>query len=328
MLALSIKNIVTIACLCVWVSVSVAAETGVSITGKKVFYVDSYHVGYEWSDGIMQGIQQVLKAEGSEIILQTFYMDTKRGEPDDAAIQAIALRVREEITKFNPDVLIACDDSAVKFLIKPYYKDADLPVVFCGINWDAGIYGLPYKNTTGMIEISLINEIIAHISKYARGSKIGYLAGINNSPKNIEYAKKLFNINYDKVYIVSSVDEWKAYFRRLQDEVDMVIFGNFSNLEGINKDDILKFVLENQKIPTGTDLPWHSEHTLITFAKSPEEQGQWATQTALDILKGKNPSDIPIMHNAKGKLYINLKLGNQLRIAFAPALLKMATIIK
>jgi hypothetical protein len=48
--------------------------------GKKVLYVDSYHEGYAWSDGITKGVKKGL--EGTGIELKAVSMDTKRnGNP-------------------------------------------------------------------------------------------------------------------------------------------------------------------------------------------------------------------------------------------------------
>lgn len=96
-------------------------------------------------------------------------MDTKRN-PAEEFSKAAALKARTTIEEFRPDVVIASDDNASKYLIMPYYKDAELPFVFCGINWDASIYGFPYKNVTGMIEVALVSEIFRHLKNTPRGS--------------------------------------------------------------------------------------------------------------------------------------------------------------
>ena len=44
--------------------------------GGKILFVDSYHEGYPWSDGITNGIQSVLK--GTNVEFKIFRMDTKR----------------------------------------------------------------------------------------------------------------------------------------------------------------------------------------------------------------------------------------------------------
>ena len=61
----------------------------------------------------------------------------------DAATEGLGVvemnnsKAKAEIDAFKPDVVIAADDNASKYLIEPYFKDAALPFVFCGVNWDA-----------------------------------------------------------------------------------------------------------------------------------------------------------------------------------------------
>ncbi|MCP4577871.1 MAG: hypothetical protein GY846_16480 [Deltaproteobacteria bacterium] len=74
------------------------------------------------------------------------------------------------------DVVIAADDNASKYLIKPFYKDAGLPFVFCGVNWDASNYGFPYRNVTGMIEVAGAKELVKILQGYAKGSRVALLA--------------------------------------------------------------------------------------------------------------------------------------------------------
>ena len=38
----------------------------------------------------------------------------------------------EQIQKFKPELIIASDDGAVKYLVVPHFKGEKIPVVFCG----------------------------------------------------------------------------------------------------------------------------------------------------------------------------------------------------
>ncbi|WP_300465586.1 hypothetical protein [Desulfobacula sp.] len=91
--------------------------------------------------------------------------------------EAAARQARQVILSWKPDLVIVSEDNAAKCLVAPYFKDADLPFVFCGLNWDASVYGFPFKNVTGMIEVQLITQIIDHLKPFASGSRIGALRG-------------------------------------------------------------------------------------------------------------------------------------------------------
>lgn len=150
-------------------------------------------------------------------------MDSK-SNPEPAVIKAAVLKAKAIIKDFKPDVLISCDDNAAKYLIEPFYKNNDLPIVFYGINWDASIYGFPFNNMTGTVEVALITEILRHLQKYAKGNRIGFLGGDRLSErKNRHYYQKRFSIDFAKTYFASSFEEWQRHFVKLQDEVDMLI---------------------------------------------------------------------------------------------------------
>ena len=59
------------------------------------------------------------------------YMNTSEHQSEEFGKEA-GLKVKAEIDKWNPDLVIASDDAASQYLVMPYYKDASLPVVFIG----------------------------------------------------------------------------------------------------------------------------------------------------------------------------------------------------
>lgn len=221
------------------------------------------------------------------------------------------------------------DDNAFKYIIVPFYKDVALPVVFSGLNWDASLYGAPYANTTGMIEISLTNQIIDHLKTYARGNRIGYLsADTETERKNLEYYGKLLNINFDKSYFVKNMAEWESAFLKLQNETDLVIFENNAGILDWNSTTSAIYALANTKVPMGTTNPWIMDYSLLGITKIPEEQGQWQAEAALKILDGTKPSEIPLVRNKRGNLMVNLKIAKELGVIFNSSILKNAQVIQ
>lgn len=283
---------------------SVQAE---GLAGKKVLFIDSYHAGYGWSDGITKGFEEVVGASGAE--LKIHRMDTKRNASEDYVKNA-AQEAKALIEEFKPDVVIAADDNASKFLIKPFYRDADLPFVFAGVNWDATVYEFPYKNVTGMVEVSPAQELVEQLSVYAKGDKVGFLGlDILTSRKEVENYKKVLGIESDNVF-AKDFEDWKKQFLALQDRVDMMIIDIDHGLFADHKAEMAEFVQANTKKPTGTVYESMADYALISFAKLASEQGEWAANTAVEILSGANPADIEIAKNEKGKLIVNAKLAS------------------
>jgi ABC-type uncharacterized transport system substrate-binding protein len=292
---------------------------------KKVLIIDSYHVGYPWSDGIVQGAEKVL---GDKVEVKVVHMDTKRN-PAEAAKKAAGEKVKQDIEAWKPDAVIAADDNSAQYVIVPFYKDKDLPFVFCGINWDASIYGFPCKNVTGMCEVSLINPLLDNLKKFAKGKRIGFLGADNETNhKEAEYLNKMFNVEFSAQKFVKTFDEWKTAYKELQDKADILFFINYAGITGWNDADAKKFILENTKIPGGSSFDFMAPYVLITYAKLAEEQGEWSAGAVLKILEGKSPRDIPVTTNKKGQLYVNMPLAGKLGVKFPLDTLKAAKIVK
>ena len=296
------------------------------ISGKKVLLIDSYHTGYPWSDGIVKGVKDALKGSGAE--LKVFQMDTKRKKTDEE-IQQSALDAKAVIDSWKPDIVIAADDNASKYIVMPFYKNTSLPFVFCGLNWDASIYGYPYSNATGMVEVSLIEPLLNNMKEYAKGSKIGYISSdVLSSTKESEYYVKLFNISFADEQHVGNFADWKAAFKRMHDTMDMVIVGNNSGINDWNEAEAVAWAEANTKVVSGTVYDFLAPFSMIGLTKVAEEQGIWSAKAAMEILGGKSPSSIPIVQNKKGDVYANVKLASKAGVVFKPALVKNAIIIK
>jgi hypothetical protein len=227
------------------------------------------------------------------------------------------LQVKHAIEAFKPDVVITSDDNAFKYVVMPYYQDADLPVVFCGVNWDVSEYGGPYTNTTGMIEVNLIPELYPVLQKYTDGKRLGFLAGdVLSETKLIKNIKSIFGIAFEQESYVTTFAQWKAQFLQLQDTVDILLVENNAGIDGWDAEEAERFALEYTRIPTGSTNDWMMPYVLIGLTKIPEEQGVWAAQTALQVLDGADPSQIPLSRNTQGKLIINMTMADRLGIVF------------
>jgi len=294
--------------------------------GKKILFINSYHEGYPWSDGEEKGAKAALAGTGVE--LRFHRMDTKRHQEEAFRAKA-GQKAREEIEAWKPDLVIVADDPAVKYVLEAYYKDAKLPFVFCGVNWDASKYGLPYRNATGMVEVAPVKELIANLRAQAKGARLGYLS-VDTETERIEapaYAKVIGGPFAVEV-LAKSFDEWKAAFQKMQTETDMVLFGNTTGLKNFNEKEAAAFVLSSTKVPTGCAYDFMMPYAMLGFTKIEEEQGAWAASAALRILKGESPSAIAITQNRQSKILMNLKIAGAAKVVFRPEIVRNAQVVQ
>ena len=271
---------------------------------SECLYVSSYHPGYEWNDGIELGIEKVLNGKCK---LDKFYMDTKRNKSVTFA-KEMAVKAKDYIERTQPDVIMACDDNASKYLVKPYYKNGERPFVFCGINWTTKEYGYPYDNVTGMIEVAPIMPLLKVIQQSLDNPTEGvYLsADVLTEHKDFQRYKDQYEKNNIKLkgMFAKTMEEWKAAFLQAQSS-DFVILNNNSGINDWNKREALEHVNKHSKTFTVTNYIWMMSYSMLAMTKLPEEQGEWAGQVALAILDGDSPKDIPVVVNRRWKIYLN-----------------------
>ena len=180
-----------------------------------------------------------------------------------------------------------------------------------------------------MVEVSLIEPLLGNMKGYAKGSKIGYLSSdVLSSTKEAVYYKKLFNISFTEEKHVGNFADWKAAFKSMHENMDMVIVGNQSGINDWDEAEAVAWAQAHTKVVSGTVYDFLTPFSVIGITKVGQEQGIWSAKAALEILDGKSPSSIPIVQNEKGALFANVKLASKADVVLKPALLKNATVIK
>ena len=328
------KGIVVVS---MFLMVAIVSVVGISLMAEaadptqKVLYVASYDIAdTTWGAIILSGIESVF-ASRNNIELKAVSMETmglsatEVAQKEQAALEAKAL-----IDSWKPALVITSDDDAAKYLIVPHFKDADLPFVFCGVNWDASKYGFPAKNVTGMLEVQLVDQIVAYLTPYAKGTRIGSLrADTMTHRAEADYFKTHLGVDIT-TYFVDNIADWKTRFVQLQDEVDLILLGDIGAVktrEGTSPAELEQFMVAQTKVPTGRWDVEYKTDALITIANIPKEQGEYAAQAALQILDGKSPADIPLVKNKKAEIYLNMKLAKKLGVRFPIELVEHAELI-
>ena len=115
-----------------------AAVAASGLTGDRpyaiVLFINSYHRGYAWSDGIEEGMREVFAASGKTIEISYEYLDSRRFA-FGKQMGAIANAMEAKYAEYRPDLILVADNAAFDFAIK--YRDRlfpDQPIVFAGYN--------------------------------------------------------------------------------------------------------------------------------------------------------------------------------------------------
>ncbi len=289
-------------------SMELLASDDQSTTGSlpKCLYVSSYHKGYDWSDGVEEGMRSVLAGRCEIMQLD---MDTKRRKSTEHK-QRVAELAFDTIKTWKPDIVITSDDNAAKYLIVPYHDKVDVPFVFSGINWTVEEYGFPFNNVTGIVEVAPIEPMLSKAISLSGGKRAIYL-GANTLTEGKNYqrirsgADKL-GIEMEKV-LVSDFNEWALAFSDAQ-SADFIVMGSNSGIVDWDEKRAQEYALEHTAKLSVTNHGWMMDVTGLGFTKLPQEHGQWVAEAGLAILSGAAVSNIPIATNRKWELWMNNEL--------------------
>jgi ABC-type uncharacterized transport system substrate-binding protein len=294
-----------------WLSIAAIILAGFypqTLLAEKCLFISSYHKGYEWSDGVERGLRSVLNGKCK---IKQFDMDTKRHKDKEYKVQK-GLEAKQLIDEWSPDVVIAADDNAAKYVIQSHFKNHQIPFVFCGINWTAEEYGFPYSNVTGMIEVAPIYPLLDKATELIPTSKRALYLGANTvtEGKNrarFSHALEKRNIELDSK-LAASVSEWLSAYEKAQDEYDFIIIGSRSGIDDWDHDRVATRINTVSQKLSLTNHGWMMPYTMLGFTKIPEEQGEWAAQAAVNILEGTKPAEIAIVPNRKWDIWTNPSL--------------------
>jgi len=135
--------------------------------------------------------------------------------------------------------------------------------------------------------------------------------------------RTLFKLNMTEKY-VSGFSDWGNAFKSIQKNCDILIIGNNAGINDWNDAEAEKIILAETKVPTGALYDFMAGYALLGYVKVPEEQGEWAAETALRILNGTDISSIQIVSNKRGDLIVNRKIERKLGITFSDDIVSSA----
>jgi ABC-type uncharacterized transport system substrate-binding protein len=296
---------------------------GAALGAPLCLYVSSYHAGYHWNDGIEAGLARTL---GERCELRRFYLDTQRHQEPEFAV-AKAAEAKALIDELRPQVVIACDDSASRYLVVPHLKDTTIPVVFCGVNWTVEPYGYPFPNVTGMIEVAPIGPLLREARALLPEARTLAFLAADVPTQHKELARLAQEAKTEGLtlqpYLVGDLPQWERAFEEAQ-QADMVVLGNPSGIRAWDAEAAARRIAEGTHRLTLSFGVAMSRQAVFAMTNVPEEQGEWSGELAKLILDGHAPAELPITANRRWQMFANPELARQVGIRLPERILQNA----
>lgn len=140
-----------------WASIASAAD----VPDARILFINSYHRGYSWSDGIEDALRERLNASGRKIELSVEYLDSRRFVYG-AQIEPLAQSMAAKYSNYRPDLIVVSDNAAFDFAIQHRARlFPGQPIVFYGYNNFRPDVLKGIANITGVNEEIAIGDAVA-----------------------------------------------------------------------------------------------------------------------------------------------------------------------
>lgn len=115
-----------------------------------ILYLNSYQIGYKWSDDEQRGFLETLESAGIRPSVE--FLDVKR-YPHKFDPESFSAYLNAKYADTPPELLVAADDAAFEFLLtRRKYLFPGASIVFCGVNF-AG-----YETIAGNTDVYGVSE--------------------------------------------------------------------------------------------------------------------------------------------------------------------------
>lgn len=274
-----------------------------NLTKPSILILHSYDKDYSWVRDINTGLNRVLK---NKYLYQVrwYYMDTKR-HPDVKYKTSAGISARDLIKQTRPDVVIAMDDDAQKYVAQYFANDPKIKIVFGGVNKEVSEYGYDKaKNVTGIMErlpLTALSETLQSarsLQQLKHPVRIAYLGDASETVYGDANQIKQFNWAPHQLREVRNVKtwgEWQANVSELSDKADVLLLTNYRGLQRSTSDptlvpakEVVSWTEKNSRIPViGGNGFFTEDGGMLAIGTSPFEQGEVAARRALQIVMQK-----------------------------------------
>ena len=270
--------------------------------GKRILVLNAYHEGFHWADRTIDGIKKVLSKE-SDIELFVDYMDTKRCS-DPTYYTKLRELYAHKYRRIDFDVVIACDDHALDFLLAN--RDElfpRVPVVFCGINDFQPDRIAGHEGFTGIYEnYDVEGTVDLMLELHPSTSEILMITDATLSGEyflnRLKRAEPEFSGKITFNYLTNPDMEQLGAMLRSLPSTTLVLWAIYLRTPdgvSIRCEDSVRYVADNSSQPVYCIWDVVGQGVVGGKVTSPNYQGEVVAERALDLLRGKPIEEMPVV---------------------------------
>lgn len=279
---------------------------------KRILLLHSYHPGYTWVRDINIAWKRRFEKQNNAHV-RTFYMDTKRfpSLPDK---QRAARSALELINSWNPEILVAFDDDAQKFVATRFINKPSVSIVYGGVNNDLSLYKyVDANNVYGISERLQLDAFknalsdLKILGNKTKGLKIAHISDQSIFSNNL--TNQVRNYDWYPHILVSSTEcnsfkEWRVAAKEADAIADLLFITNYHTLNGelsetepqtknrvisVPPKEVITWTLSNTSLPlVGAYGFLVEDGGTLSIGISPYEQGDTAANFTLRLMKDES----------------------------------------
>jgi ABC-type uncharacterized transport system substrate-binding protein len=301
----------------IFVAILIVFLVVTNLQKPRILILHSYYTDFSWVRDINVGLMRVLKDKPYSI--RYYYMDTKR-HPSEKYKQKVGAAARLMINSWKPNIIIAVDDNAQKYVSLYYRNDPNIKIIFTGVNATAKTYGFDKSaNVTGVLERIPFQEFREVFTQILPPEKRRIVHISDASTTSYHIHKELDTVDWGSLKLVKSfqcktIDEWISAIKKAHEIGDILLVTHYHTIKDrkgitMKPGDVMKITTPLIKMPDiGCWGFFVEDGGMMAVAVSPYEQGELAADMVVDIIeKGKSPSDINVKVNSQYVVYIREK---------------------
>lgn len=297
-----------------------AEASAVEPAQTKILYINSYHRGYSWSDGIEDGLRKVLEASGRQIELSVEYLDSRRFS-FGAQILPIAQAMAIKYVAYQPDLVLVSDNAAFDFAVE--HRDSlfpGRPIVFCGYNNFRPEVLRGITNITGVNEeIDVAGAVEMALTVHPKTRTLAFiLSTADASSKRIDEIaeQSVFPRLRERFEVVllkdASLEEIRQRLARLPKDSLLFLCGQARDLgagRALTPNENGKLITAACPFPAYTFWDFHLNRGVIggRIITGPD-QGRAAANLALRVLGGVPADQIPVVMTTPTSVFFDYRV--------------------
>lgn len=272
-------------------------------TIPRILVLNSYNIGYDWSDAEIQGLRTGLSTSFTRYELFTEHLDTK-AFPDKRHFPRLADLLEAKYRDARLNVIIAMDNGALEFTTR--YRERlfpGIPVVFCGINDYKPSLIAGQKQITGVAEYHDLSGTLAlALGFHPRTREVRVIHDYTDSGLAMRHELEAAAPGFPQVKLhfqeEGSLEETLKGIKLLPADSLILIAAYTVDKEG------RAFTMAEaaRLISDASPVPVYSVHgeqlgngVVGGRMMEGEAQGRKAAELAVRILTGKNADDLPVI---------------------------------